>query len=360
MKKQLRHIAVLAAALICCTSCPTANAFHLKGMIGYDEVYHPLQALDDRGLLRNVLVSRSIFHGSNQNTPYYILTYHVDSDPSDPEFYIYGDVMSVFVEKEDAMRIKLREHVDWQEAEPQIQEIVQKYFPDARLSKTTKYANIFVKDEAQRSQERAEGLMRELAQAELICEFNTFGEVAWKDNVLHGFLTLYTATDLQGQPLDYDWTAIEAWVAEHHPECELISFTDRTSDLARRYGTMNPGLRGSLFYAVVPPEDITFSDHFALALELQEQFGLPVYAYLSNLEYERSLIGGQNALESPGDLNIDCTVDVSDAVLAAKFASGDSSAALIDLGKQNGDLNGDENVTLEDVTAILRMIAKLT
>ena len=68
---------------------------------------------------------------------------------------------------------------------------------------------------------------------------------------------------------------------------------------------------------------------------------------------------GQNALASPGDLNIDCTVDISDAVLAAKFVSGDSSAAVTDLGKQNADLNSDGDINLDDVTVILKMIAKL-
>ncbi|MCR4760884.1 MAG: leucine-rich repeat protein [Oscillospiraceae bacterium] len=60
-----------------------------------------------------------------------------------------------------------------------------------------------------------------------------------------------------------------------------------------------------------------------------------------------------------GDATCNNVVDVSDAVLAAKFATGDSEAVITDQGKLNADLDGDGSVTLDDVTLILKIITKL-
>lgn len=60
-----------------------------------------------------------------------------------------------------------------------------------------------------------------------------------------------------------------------------------------------------------------------------------------------------------GDVNCDNAVDVSDAVIAARFAAEDSTVILTAQGKQNADLNADGNITGDDVILILRKIAKL-
>lgn len=60
-----------------------------------------------------------------------------------------------------------------------------------------------------------------------------------------------------------------------------------------------------------------------------------------------------------GDANCDNNVDVLDAVLTARFAAEDHEAILTKQGKLNADMNHDGNLTGDDVTAILRKIAKL-
>ncbi|MBR3446743.1 MAG: leucine-rich repeat protein [Oscillospiraceae bacterium] len=60
----------------------------------------------------------------------------------------------------------------------------------------------------------------------------------------------------------------------------------------------------------------------------------------------------------PGDANGDGMIDVSDAVLIARFAVGDSDAKITDLGVINADVNGDGTADLEDITLILQFIAK--
>ncbi|MCR4760705.1 MAG: RICIN domain-containing protein [Oscillospiraceae bacterium] len=62
----------------------------------------------------------------------------------------------------------------------------------------------------------------------------------------------------------------------------------------------------------------------------------------------------------PGDANCDGVIDVSDGVLVAKFASGDSTAHITDQGIRNADCNMDSNVTTDDLTLILRHIAKIS
>ena len=63
--------------------------------------------------------------------------------------------------------------------------------------------------------------------------------------------------------------------------------------------------------------------------------------------------------DQAGDANCDNVVDVSDAVLLARFCAEDSTAVITAQGKQNANLNYDSNITGDDVIAILRKIAKL-
>ena len=74
---------------------------------------------------------------------------------------------------------------------------------------------------------------------------------------------------------------------------------------------------------------------------------------------ENETLTGHNALAIAGDINIDCSIDVADAVLLARFCTEDSTAVITDQGKQNADVNKDGNIELADVTAILRKIARL-
>lgn len=60
-----------------------------------------------------------------------------------------------------------------------------------------------------------------------------------------------------------------------------------------------------------------------------------------------------------GDANLDSEIDVSDAVLVARFAAEDPKAEITAQGKINADVNGNGNVDSEDTLKILRAIAKL-
>ena len=60
-----------------------------------------------------------------------------------------------------------------------------------------------------------------------------------------------------------------------------------------------------------------------------------------------------------GDVNLDKTVDVSDAVLLARFNAEDTTAKIETQGKLNADMNKDGKPDGDDVILILKTIAKL-
>ena len=61
----------------------------------------------------------------------------------------------------------------------------------------------------------------------------------------------------------------------------------------------------------------------------------------------------------PLDVNCDDVVDVSDAVLLARFVAEDPEAMVSETGKKRADTNGDGDVNGDDVIVILRKIAHL-
>ena len=60
-----------------------------------------------------------------------------------------------------------------------------------------------------------------------------------------------------------------------------------------------------------------------------------------------------------GDVNEDDVVDVSDAVLLARFCAEDSKAVVTAQGKINAAVIDDGKIDAADVTGILKIIAKL-
>ena len=68
--------------------------------------------------------------------------------------------------------------------------------------------------------------------------------------------------------------------------------------------------------------------------------------------------GDKPAGYHPGDLNGDGQIDVSDAVLLARFVAEDSSAKISSVGILNADVDGNGNAGSEDIVLILQFIAK--
>ena len=61
----------------------------------------------------------------------------------------------------------------------------------------------------------------------------------------------------------------------------------------------------------------------------------------------------------PGDADCSGKVDISDAVLIARFAAEDKTASITDQGLRNADCDGVKGVDAGDTTMVLRYIARL-
>ena len=65
------------------------------------------------------------------------------------------------------------------------------------------------------------------------------------------------------------------------------------------------------------------------------------------------------AVRMPGDADCSGTVDVSDAVLIARYSAEDREARITDQGLLNADCDGVKGVDGADVTAVLQYIARI-
>ena len=59
-----------------------------------------------------------------------------------------------------------------------------------------------------------------------------------------------------------------------------------------------------------------------------------------------------------GDADCSGIVDVADAVLSARYIAMDAEAKITDQGRRNADVNGDGDVSTDDIALILKRIAK--
>ena len=407
MKKTWKRLTALLLAACAAASVPavSASALWYWGNASNDQ-FADMQQLDDKGMFQWV------GYGGIPGTPcdYQVYTKHIErvvepeeinphvDQPVTEPVTIKADQVYVVKPRENVLRIVLRKEIDHDAAEQKMYEILEKYYPGiTEYSRNTTpdtprmyYVHLvqigvtdfasyydlvdnskaFPTEEAKTAgvPEISDGIIRDLAKAGLSSEFYTWGQTAnYQQVTLPSRIASPTAyipsyqNRKSGDPTD--WTAIETWVKEHHPECEFVCVTLEDTELAKKIGYYNEKKQQPYFgndefmYAVIPPEGTTFPEHFAIAAELYEQFGIEAEWLCP--ESASAPITGQNALAAAGDVNLDSAIDVSDAVLLARFCAEDSEAVITAQGKQNADLDYDSNITGDDVIAILRKIAKL-
>ena len=322
------------------------------------ETFKDMELLDHKGMFgTSLLYLRHVAYDTFQ----FVTDPETGESEKQPVHYEKDQLYRVQPRK-DKIRFILREDVDYDAADQQITAIVQKYFPDTEPDHVWQPGtyDIYEADEAKRTEEASEALMHDLAGAGLISAFYTWGQTADYNIVNCSNFTSYQWNSFHDQKVHCDWEAVEAWVHAEHPECEFVRITQEDTELAKQFGLYYEDGQAVMFsgtvYIVVPPEDITFKDHFALAAKLYEQFGISS-GYTSPASVNEPLIG-HNALAAAGDVNLDCSVDVADAVLIARFAAEDREATMTDQGRQNADVTHDGNVDGQDTTKILQYIAK--
>ena len=78
------------------------------------------------------------------------------------------------------------------------------------------------------------------------------------------------------------------------------------------------------------------------------------YVTTSSVVYETGV-----PARTPGDVNVDSKITVSDAILLARVAAEDKEATITSEGKANGDCDGQDGISVDDVTQILKFLAGL-
>ena len=392
MKKRMRFAAMLAGAVLLSSAIPAApvSALWWWGTASEGE-FGEMQQLDDKGMFQ------WIGYGGVPGTPrdYQVYTQHYSQDVEAEVTYAdtgetkietthyEGDKLYVVMPRSNILRMVLRSDLDETETKQKAVTILRKYYPEmlvdanstgfpASFHKCAPYTyELCDRSETAGSSEVSAVIMKDMAQAGLITEFYSWGQTADYQQVGNTYPTAYYPTSQKWnssytalEDVAYDWTSIEAWVQEHHPECEFICVTPDDTQIAKLIGQYDPALNKVFFndnieqmYAIIPPDGTAFSDHFAIAAELYEQFSLAANWICPASTNEQMI--GQNALAVAGDINIDCSIDVADAVLLARFCVEDAAANITQTGLGNADYDGDGMTTILDVTAILRKIARL-
>lgn len=139
---------------------------------------------------------------------------------------------------------------------------------------------------------------------------------------------------------------MQNWLAENRPgyTAELVSDTARSGD-------------GTAYIKVTPKEKISDAEMFALAADLYEATGAkPDFSVMLPNVPEYAV--RNNRFATRGDMNSDGRLDVSDAVMTARYLAEDKELIVYDNGLRNADVNGSGNVDTDDLTMILRAIAK--
>ncbi len=391
MKKRMRFAAMLAGAVMLCGTISTVpvSALWWWGTASEGE-FGEMQQLDDKGMFK------WIGYGGVPGTPrdYQVYTQHYSQDVEAEVTYAdtgetkietthyEGDNLYVVMPRSNILRMVFRADLDETETKQKAVTILRKYYPEMLVdANSTGFPASFHKcapctyelcdrSDTVGSSEISAAIMKDMAQAGLITEFYTWGQTAHYQQVGNTYPTAYYPISQKWnssytalEDVTYDWTSIEAWVQEHHPECEFICVTPDDTETAKKIGQYDLERNKVFFndnmeqmYAVIPPDGTAFPEHFAIAAELYEQFGLAAEWLCP--ESAASPMNGQNALAVAGDVNLDCAVDVADAVLVARFAAEDREAVITDQGRLNADISGDGNVTTDDTELILKKIAK--
>ncbi|MBR3418275.1 MAG: dockerin type I repeat-containing protein [Oscillospiraceae bacterium] len=366
MKKMMRFAAMLASASMMCAMIPIQPASaQIWTLVGSETetAFQDMIQLNDKGMLN--------FSGSD--VPYQVymqyVTDYYDKEVTDPDTgetgieRMYYDNCRVYMVSpvKDTLWFVLRE--DQPDAEEQMLAIMDQYYPEISQTFAQRVPNEYASlnpsfyvfndgsstgphlyelwdlTEHAGSQERSDSILHDLAEAGLITEFYTWGQGAFCQQY-YGWLSY--AED------GFDKEKVERYLTEHAPDCTVAEHIHESAfpDTVLTWKD----------YELVPGEDMSFAEQFALAADIYEETGIRP-ALSCFFEAEQQVLG-QNALAAAGDVNLDCSIDVSDAVLIARFAAEDREAVITDQGRQNADVTHDGNVDAQDAEKILQYIAK--
>ena len=221
---------------------------------------------------------------------------------------------------------------------------------------------LFIFDEARCTEETAEGIKRDLAKAGLISEFYTWGKPAHYTDVEYLSYTFDAYAEYDDSTHTgtlRDLTPVQAFLDQQHPGWRIEAFDSTTC----YFNENNEFIDGIPYVRTRLTYDGTYTDTelLTLQIDLNEAFPDSVSVWASYPQFgwdAGELVIGTNALAADMDVNLDCAVDVADAVLLARYINGDTEASVCDQGIRNASADGSNQVSMDDVTRILMKIAK--
>ena len=339
MKHKLLHLfAAMSGAVLLCTAA-SAPAAAVSGALSEK------QPPDDKVMIGDMLI------------------YHLKLESDNDGF------VTLVTPYDDIITFTLRPDRDDDKSLRQTLDIILKYIPSADFEffrshgaytgNTLNY-NLRVNNDSKGSAEISDALLHDLAAAGLICEYYTWEQAGYYQYADYSFnLSAYTEYDLDthtGQ--ERDLTPLCSFLAEHHPgwtiENEYWKLKDYNEEgVMYEYSERHCRLQCS--------REHTDEETIAVHADLYEAFPDAVSIWTAgpqDLYSNGNIFIGENALAKPCDVNLDCSVDVADAVLLARYINSDSEAAVCEQGIRNASADGSTQVTTDDITRILMKIAK--
>ena len=182
-----------------------------------------------------------------------------------------------------------------------------------------------------------QSVSRYLASLAQDSELYMVGEGEIKPTIIkHGTDSGKTKTEYRKVANNID--AIRSYLAEHYSDYNLSEYEEG-----------NPAIE---YVEVVPSDELPYPEQVRLMGELYQVSGLTPGFLIPESEKGNGSVAGHNAMERPGDANLDCVVDILDVIATNKNILG--VGTLDKTGVKNVDMNGNGTADSEDSLAILK------
>ncbi|MBR1458814.1 MAG: dockerin type I repeat-containing protein [Oscillospiraceae bacterium] len=376
MKNMKKRIAAMLLALACLpVTGIRAQAIALESGVNWD-YFANLEIVDDRGMI--AYSEDNIIYCDDRNTLYQVsprknfiqlvLRENVDPDAALAEIAEVADEWIPGIKDGFSDNGLVRQYAvtaeDGQTVLAQIYKYTHESIPDDDPFART--IQIFAREEYC-TKELESNLLLALARRHLISEFYGWGETAdfqeghFTDGVLNysdSGVNIMLGTLAEDRTWEEsDWDAVQAYLDAHYPGAILETYLDHVSRSLRQGDDGFTLVETPVYYhRVVPAEELSFREKAELAAELWENCRLGcMVEYLQDATPPAT---GRNALESPGDVTLDCELSLLDAIALNKNLLGMES--LCDTALKNADADGNGTADASDSLAILRELVGLT
>lgn len=144
-----------------------------------------------------------------------------------------------------------------------------------------------------------------------------------------------------------------ARTAADFPALDTAKITGARGDMiepdGRQFLTLNSTAYADYFTAIKYMQTLDFVHDLSLGYEM---------TCMAMIDEPQILDTEMTVLFDRGDLNLDGSADVADAVLLARYLASDTEASVNDQGLANADADGDGRIRDDDLTVLLKRIAK--